>query len=848
MSQNLGGGVSRRRAVLIVLLVVFMLAAFWLRSLPAAFLVQDGVTTLIGSDPWYTLRQIEVMAAHYPQYNWFDPMTAYPTGKEIGWGPLFPFIAATACVLAGAVSGPELTYVAAWVPPVIATAMVPVIYLLGRQIESWKTGIVAAGLIPFVSLAYYYRSIFGFIDHHVAEVLFSTLFCLCYISALGYSSGLSFPSPDRAVLRNGILLSSAAGVAYLLGLLNAPTMILFALVAAVFTVLQFMREHGRGRHGEYLLLVNGVAFGIPALYMLMFGIHTENFSFTTYSVAHPLTYLLLIAATAALYGLSRLLAGKRWEYPAAVGALAVVLAVLLGAVDPALFQILWENLTTIFGAGPGTSLIREMEPWTPALAWTSLNYGLFLLVGGLGVLGYRTFRSARPEFLLVMVWAVLILAAAVQHIRYEYYLSTVAALLAAIFIVGAADYGGAETAGYVRRLAGKKDEDRTPKNSKKSKKKPKKKTVPGRTHFGKIIVFIGVMVLAAAFVATSLSNDVTLGNYADSSSIVSDEWEKTLEWLSEHTPDPGVDFFGTYEKETFSYPEGAYGVMAWWDFGHWITSIAQRIPNTNPFQDHVVGTDGAATFFMAPTEDEADEVIEAAGSRYIVTDGGTMIGKFSTIASWKYPGEGLGRYASYFLPPDTGRTGQQKTVWLYEAPYYHTMAIRLQEQDGSMTEPSEAYCVVYENGTSATGGYPRIREAYRGPIDEIRKKAGAYNLGIAGGMSAAVLSDGPNLPLDTVPALRHYRLIFESSKDASASIKIFEHVPGAVVEGEGVVELPLVTNSGRTFTYRQQSVNGTFVLPYATDGANGAVNATGPYRIAGTDTTFEVTGEAVLSG
>ncbi|WP_298668009.1 STT3 domain-containing protein, partial [uncultured Methanofollis sp.] len=249
-----------RRTIIIALLFVFMLVALWIRSLPAAYLVRDGVTVVIGSDTWYTLRQIEAMAANYPLYSWFDPMTAYPTGKEIGWGPLFPFLAATACVLTGATARPDFVYVAAWVPPLLGAAMVPVMYLLGRQIESWKTGIIAAGLIPFVSLAFYYRSVFGFVDHHVSEVLFSTLFCLCYIAALGYAAT---HSTDRTALRNSALLSAGAGVAYLLGLLNAPTMVLFALIAGVFTVIQFVREHGEGRHGEYLLLVNGVAFGIP---------------------------------------------------------------------------------------------------------------------------------------------------------------------------------------------------------------------------------------------------------------------------------------------------------------------------------------------------------------------------------------------------------------------------------------------------------------------------------------------------------------------------------------------------------------------------------------------------------
>src|SRR5690554_6234809 len=174
---------DHKTALTAAALLFFMLVAVLVRAIPHAALVDGSFTSLVGTDAWYNLRQVEAMVANYPNYAWFDPMTAYPTGKEIAWGPLFPLITATICIIAGAASRPDIVYVAAWVPPLLAAAAVPLVYLIGKTIGDRLTGLIAAGLIPVISASFFARSIFGFVDHHVAETLFSTLFCLAYIAA-----------------------------------------------------------------------------------------------------------------------------------------------------------------------------------------------------------------------------------------------------------------------------------------------------------------------------------------------------------------------------------------------------------------------------------------------------------------------------------------------------------------------------------------------------------------------------------------------------------------------------------------------------------------------------------------
>jgi len=128
---------------------------------------------------------------------------------------------------------------------------------------------------------------------------------------------------------------------------------------------------------------------------------------------------------------------------------------------------------------------------------------------------------------------------------------------------------------------------------------------------------------------------------------------------------------------------------------------------------------------------------------------------------------------------------------------------------------------------------------------------------------ANVFSNLPNRPVQEIPALKHYRLIHESPNNASVKIftesdpitlsdikyvKIFEYVKGAHISGDGIIELPMMTNTGRTFVYRQESENGEFVVPYSTQGNPYDVRATGQYHISGTLRYMAVTEKDVTEG
>ncbi len=816
---------THSRVFILAFLIMFMALAFALRLIDIQYLVSDGMARVFGADPWYNIRQIEVMAAHFPHYNWFDPMTAYPQGKVIDWGPLFPFITTGVVLLAGAAGTRyEMIYTASFVPPLMAALMVPLVFLVARRLCDWKAGLIAAGMIAIIPGGYLLRTSFGFVDHHAAEVLFSTLFCLVYILALYYGARHERALKDRGSLAVAGGLAIAAGFAYLLGLLVMPTMILFALIVALYTLAQFVADAWTGTTNTSLMFTNVVSFGLILTVYTLFMVQRQGLELFTYSIAHSYMYALLIAGTLVLYGFSVVFRNKKAYF---IGAVIVALFAALAALA-VLAAPVWKTITGSFGAFFGQSAllypISEMEPLDLATAWSSFNWGLILLAAGLVVLCVLWIKQRHPWHLFTLAWAAVILFSAVLHSRYEYYLAVIVALVSAIGAV------------YIIRWSREKEsgDGRTREHA--------KQYPAWRKYAGKVIILLLVL-----FTVFSLYSDVT-APAEFRTTIITDDWVTTMDWLSVNTPDPGVDYLGEYIKSGWDYSSESYGIISLWDSGHWVTFLGKRIPNSNPFQDNVLGRTSTTAFLMAGSEADAGRVAQKLGSRFVITDVKLANTKFENTATWYNSSRGSGYYTMNFLAPVQDGEGYTPLT-MVAPPYYTTMIARLQDFDGTMATPSQAYYIEYRTDTGAT---PVVTRLLPLSYDEAAAKVEEFSGQAHPGMAAGVFSSSLTVPLSAIPALQHYRLVYESPGidplTGLHEVKVFERVEGAKIRGDGVIELDLVTNQGRSFVYRQESVNGTFVVPYPTTGNPYPVHATGPYRIVGGTGTFEVSEDDVYQG
>jgi dolichyl-diphosphooligosaccharide--protein glycosyltransferase len=859
MSENEGWKYTNY--VIIAAIIIFAVFCLWIRILPMEALGSTDALNLAGSDdPLYNLRQIEQMTENFPEYGWFEAMTLFPFGESIHWGPLFIWIITGLCLITGATTRPEIIPLALAVPPVMAAFMVPVVFLLVRKISDWKAGLVGAALIAVVSGQYFFRSLFGYLDHHMAEVLFSTIFCLCYIFALAYTRSHSFDWKNFETLKVPVLLGLITGFAYLVGFLTMPTMILFAFIVAVYTVFQFVWDHYQKVRSDYLVLLNVVIFLFTTLTFFLFGPVQEGMQFNFYTIAHPFAFILIIAETLFLYLLSEYLRSRKfYYYPLAL--LGVIIVIVLGllAAAPGLYNTLIGAMVEFFGQNSLYLTIQEARSWTIAEAWTTFSYGLILMAGGFLALAYSLWKEKRAEHLFVMIWSLIIVFSTWQHIRYEYYIAVNIAIISAFgagFILQRSWkdivvllHGG----GQQKKEAAPvevKEKEKGKKSKGPQKARPVAKKQVHYVNIGLTVVFFALVVL---FAISSVSYEYQV---ATSGGIrMNQDWRESLEWMGAATPDTGVDYYRIYNEKTFSYPDTAYGVMSWWDYGHMITYIAKRIPNANPFQAGVSGENGAATFFISESEERTNRIADTLGVRYVMTDIEMDTGKFWAMATWYNTSAGQYPYQRQFYVPDPENPGTYGAVTLYTPDYFRTMVSRLHNFDGSMVEPTTGYYIVYSEGVNSV--YPLITNAQAMNVADAKAAAEKYNADPASpaGTHAAVMNTGILQPLDHIPALQHYRLVHESPRNVFSQavpdlkyVKVFEYVPGARIKGDGIIELPLVTNTGRTYVYRQASSNGEFVVPYSTTDSPYDVRATGKYHIEGTALEFDVSEEDVRQG
>ena len=844
------------------LVISLSLVALWLRLIPMFHMGNTDILNMVAmDDPLYNLRQVELILANFPGYGWFEAMTNYPYGTNIYWGPMFPAIIAICCLIVGATTRPEIIGIGLLVPPLMAAVIVVLMYFVGRVFGDWKTGLLASGFTAVVSGQFFTVSWYGYIDHHIAEVLFSTLFCLMYSYAIVSDKNTKIDIRNFVSYKKILFLSILAGVSYLLGLFVMPTMILFALIVGIFTVIQFVVDVYRNRTSEYLLIINVTVFIVAILGLLLFGLKDPGVGLSTYSIGHVYAYLGLIGGTVLLYGLSHYLKGREkiW-YPAVLLAGAICFSGILYLAAPQIYNLLISSLFAFFGQQPVTETVLEARGWSLNYAWMSFNYGLILFAGGILVMLYNNWKDEHPHQVFALVWSLVMFFSTWQHVRYEYYLAINIALMAAV--CSSFVFGRAWLEIYPRIASSRKNihlsdtkeqpKDKSPKGKHQKKDLAKISKISAVTY---LIVILAILTAGTGILFAYTSASYSYTNAVNNPFNMNADWRESLEWLGNNSPETGLDYLTIYNPKTFHYPETAYGVMSWWDYGHMITYISKRIPNANPFQQGVTGDAGAAAYFVSTSEENANAILEKLGTRYVITDIEMDTGKFPAMATWYNPSLAADPYMKTMFVPAQNDQNRLEPRTLNTLQYYLTMVSRLHNFDGSMTPATEVYYIEYVDQSIKNVSLPVVTNAMLMNASDALQRVEQYNLKAPGGYHAISLSTSLVDPVDEVPALHHYRLIHESPTNVFNAktpdvkyVKVFEYVKGAHIKGTGIIELNLVSNTGRNFTYRQESANGEFIVPFSTSGNPYGVKATGKYRITGSGQEFDVPESAIKMG
>ncbi|EMA72090.1 oligosaccharyl transferase, archaeosortase A system-associated [Halorubrum distributum] len=936
-----------------VLLGVFAFM-LWTRLRSYGNFIQNGEVYFRGNDAWYHLRTTNYLLENYPSTLPYDVWTGFPVGTNAGqFGTLWDHIMAVGIWIARPIMGSTEEVMLVMAPIVGALIVVPT-YFIARRFVDRVPALAGTLTLALFSGTFLRYTLVGFPDHSVAEVFFQSTAVLAFLVALGVAEREKpvwelVVDQDWDALRQPVAYAAAAGVALGLYMWTWQPGILMVGFTGIFLAVKLTSDTYHSKSPEPVAFAGAVAMSVAGL-MQIIPLDTFGFEPSEYSLLQIITPLGVALGAVFLAWLAR-----QWEardlgaetYPAAVGGLILASAGVVWLAIPSLWSTIVGNLlnTVAFSASAGARTIGEAQPPLQEASFSNFvlsQYGLaFFLalaavlyifarplyqsddtnhtlyipaalavvgsvyavpqaygaIGGvigvdwqvIGLLIAATFLVGATllveydaEELYFVVWAAFIGSAAFTQVRFNYYLAVVIAVGTAYFLQVALDALDLTSLDAVRDIEG--------------------------WQILTVAAVLAVLIVPLVGVATPVWQ---AGNSSQPGSVV--QWDESLQWMNDETPQPGelegadnpMELYGTYERPAdgdFEYPEGAYGVQSWWDYGHWITTRAERIPNANPFQQNA---GEAADYLLAPSEEEAAEVLasqstEGNNTRYVMVDWqmASPNSKFNAPVTF-YSGNETARDFNELLyqrveGPQGQQSGLRAALQTRTQRYHESQMIRLYQHYGSAVEP-QPVVLDWEPQTAQTRSGEqvdiKVLPSEGQPIQRFDNLSAARSYVEEDG--SAQVGGVMGVPSERLDALEHYRLVHATEApgrspyaqqasilaqrfgvDLQATfgesflgafrddfVKTFERVPGATVEGSGAepgqevkATVELEKPNGQTFEYTQYATaddDGSFefTLPYSTTGydefgpengyTNTSVRATGPYNV----TTERTTGD-----
>ncbi len=774
--------------IVLLLLIVIVSLALWLRVvLPYNQVFVGDWVKMTGVDAYYYMRLVDNLMKHFPHVTQFDPYLQFPGGWNTGGSPDFfaYFMGGIIWLVSlGQANQHTVDVISVYIPPLLAVLTILAVFVIGVLLGSKWLGLMSAGLLAIIPGEFLNRSLLGYTDHHIAEVLFSTCIMLFVFLAIRAGRGRRFEDSIKGGwqgIGKPVLFGILAGLFMGVYMLTWAGALMFALIIFIFIVVQAVIDHLNDRPSDYLGILGFCMFGTALALYLPWARGT-------------MTILALVAGllvSVLLPFLSRLMNGRRLKtfyYPVAIVGLAVLGTFLVALISPSLLQDMLGSLASIFVWPFGTT-VMEMQPlliqqgdFTFAVALGNYMLAFFVSLVCIGVLFYQVIKQGQPDKALLLIWSIIILLSALSMRRYAYYFAVNVALLTGYLcwiplnaLIKKREASSAAVAAVKASSRGKKASAKRARQAK-----------PAKQGNYAIVILLAAILLLVYYPNIGPMPDgqkpaidlATRPLFAPSNA-----WCEAVDWLRTSTPEPfgkSDAYYGLYKpvkaQGGFEYPAGAYGTLAWWDYGYWIARIGQRPPLTNPG----TGDIGAAYFFTAQDGPSAARSINNFGTRYVVVDNeiAAYEGKFYALAALS--GSSYTRYYDLFIKK---QNNQYVSSMLFYPEYYRTTVARLYNFDGKAVAPDSVSVIEFRMVTGQDGA------RYKEIIDE--KEFGSLEAAqkfISENKNKNYIIAGKDVNVSPVPLdeLKDFSLVYSSNRKVSTgsktqpNIKIFEYKRDAV--------------------------------------------------------------------
>ena len=589
------------------ILCVISILAFCLRILSYPKVVVDGTLHLIGYDPYYHMRRILFTVDHFPDSITFDTYLNYPYGLEIGWPALYDQVAALLALIIGLGSPDRYTVemTTAFFPVILGILSFIPLYIVALKLFNRDTALLSVGLLAILPI-HIKHSLFGFPDHHIAEILLSTTVFAFFITSL--------KSPQNT--SRYLVYAAFAGIFLSISLLTWTGSPIFFGIIAIYGVIQFTLDLKKNRPSQYLIKILTVTYLASLILVIPFVIKTVQsgmeMNLWYISWIHVLSIIIIIVLVLLLGFLSYFMHVRNitwWYYPAVVTALGMAGIILTREVLPSYYQLLVSGFSYLFDSELVIRTIAEAQPlffeqntFKLSPVWYGSAFCFFITIFAyiLYIKDVIT-KNYTSEMVFFMIWTLIILLLTLSQRRFLYLFSINISILTSYIIIIGSNRLMNNNNNNTRKVPIKKN--KTTKHKQTSNLSPIQ--IAGIAAIFLIVVFPNI------YVSISASNHIK---------IPPSDWEESLVWLKDNTP------VTSYYEDPSRTPE--YGIMSWWDLGNWIMYIAQRPVVTNNFQ---VGLYDAARFFIESDESGARSILDARKVGYVITEDRMIIKKLGSI-------------------------------------------------------------------------------------------------------------------------------------------------------------------------------------------------------------------------
>ncbi len=648
--------------IIFALLIIAFLTIYYRVILPETWL--HGETLRLPTvDAYYQARFVELINSHGTDLPEKDPYFMSTSNPPLHDVTLWPTILSGLSQLVP--NGIET--VCYYFPPLLALLSVIGVFFITKILFNSWAGLFASLLLASMGGEFLARTIAGSVDYHCFEAFLLVSFVLCIVIAVKYH--------DRGVINwilsilGGLVLAtylrSWSGAIYLY-LIFVITYVLYLIVLSFrkeapsgsimqvpcvvisSTILFYiiLAQLTQGVVDNNVLLVSGLFLGVvivTTLIQIFFLRHNNRWGLLIISVVVALATLIILYIFAKNY----------FRY---------VNGIIMSIVE-------WNAISHTSEERP--ILIFGNEFSLQAL-WGNFTASIFLCLVGVGVLIKRLLKSSRRDlfnYMFITLGTMTMVISTLAMVRFAYYLAVYTAILSGMMLYIILDI----SISYIKKNA-------------------KKMKWFDKLGDALLILVILTFVLLPNFLISKQFSNPLEGSLTGG-------WEQAMIWMKTNTPEPFDEQNYYYKNYNKNLKEPSYSVMAWWDYGYWITYVAHRVPTCNPGSTN---REIPAIFLTTTDNDKAITVLKQAKSRYIVIDYQTATGKFTAMPSYaEKASKDLRDLWSWDAPGfietfNFGEGDKVRRMTIFYPDYYRSMVVRLFNFDGQAVKSPGCPILVYK--------------------------------------------------------------------------------------------------------------------------------------------------------